>query len=208
MVKAPTGTYTVTATLGACSSSTNTIINPIPAEIQFQSSGDCIDKEYIITASPLASSYDPNNVDYQWKDNLGKSVGTNSNTLNVSDIIASSSVEVTYPLNYTLTITSTATGCETTENILIESVYCNVQKGISPDGNGSNDYFDLRLMDVKKLSVFDRYGIKVYSQINYTDQWKGQSDNGNELPSATYYYVMEFNSGTSKTGWIYLIREK
>jgi hypothetical protein len=46
------------------------------------------------------------------------------------------------------------------------------------DGNGSNDYFDLRLMDVRKLQIFDRYGIKVYGQMNYTDQWKGQSDNG------------------------------
>ncbi|PKH67544.1 hypothetical protein CXF59_06395 [Flavobacterium sp. ALD4] len=184
------------------------IINPIPAEIQFESMGDCISKEYIITASPLASSYVPNNVEYQWRDNLGNPIGTNSNTLNGSDIIASSSAEVTFPLNYTLTITSTATGCETTNNIFIESVFCNIQKGISPDGNGSNDYFDLRLLDVKKLQIFDRYGIKVYSQMNYTNQWKGQSDNGNELPSATYYYVMEFNNSVPKTGWIYLIREK
>jgi hypothetical protein len=62
-------------------------------------------------------------------------------------------------------------------NVFIESVFCNIQ-GISPDGNGSNDYFDLRLMDVRKLQIFDRYGIKVYGQMNYTDQWKGQSDNG------------------------------
>jgi gliding motility-associated-like protein len=183
------------------------IINPIPAEIQFESTGDCINKEYIITALPLESSYDLNNVDYQWKDNLGNDVGTNSNTLNVSDIIASSSAEITFPLNYTLTITSIATGCETTGNIFIESAFCNIQKGISPDGNGSNDYFDLRLMDVKKLEIFDRYGITVYSQINYSDQWKGQSDKGTELPSATYYYVIHFNNAKLfKTGWIYLIR--
>jgi hypothetical protein len=36
--------------------------------------GDCISKEYII-ALPLASSYDPNNVSYQWKDNFGNPVG-------------------------------------------------------------------------------------------------------------------------------------
>jgi hypothetical protein len=35
--------------------------------------------------------------------------------------------------------------------------------------------------------------VLVYGQMNYTDQWKGQSDNGDELPSATYY-VMEFNN--------------
>jgi gliding motility-associated-like protein len=183
-------------------------VKAVPAQIQFESMGDCISKEYIITASPLARSYDPNNVSYQWKDNFGNPVGTNSNTLNVSDIVASSTAEVAFPLSYTLTISSTATGCETTANVLIESVFCNIQKGISPDGNGSNDYFDLRLMHVRKLQIFDRYGIKVYGQMNYTDQWKGQSDNGDELPSATYYYVMEFNNSKSKTGWIYLIREK
>jgi gliding motility-associated-like protein len=123
------------------------------------------------------------------EDNFGNPVGTNSNTLNVSDIVASSTAEVAFPLNYTLTISSTTTGCETTANVFIESVFCNIQKNLS-DGNGSNDYFDLRLMDVRKLQIFDRYGIKVYGQMNYTDQWKGQSDNGDELPSATYYYVM------------------
>jgi hypothetical protein len=27
-------------------------------------------------------------------------------------------------------------------------------------------------MDVRKLEIFNRYGIKVYEQSNYTDQWK------------------------------------
>jgi hypothetical protein len=37
---------------------------------------------------------------------------------------------------------------------------------------------------------------------------EGQSDKGDNLPSATYYYVIELNKGVTKTGWIYLIREK
>jgi hypothetical protein len=41
------------------------------------------------------------------EDNFGNPVGTNSNTLNVSDIVASSTAEVAFPLNYTLTISST-----------------------------------------------------------------------------------------------------
>jgi hypothetical protein len=73
----------------------------------------------------------------------------------LSDIGVSSSSEVTFPLNYTLTISSSANGWETTGNIFIESVFCNIQKE-SPDGNGSNDYFDLRLMDAKRLEIFDR----------------------------------------------------
>ncbi|TDE29448.1 gliding motility-associated C-terminal domain-containing protein, partial [Flavobacterium ranwuense] len=184
-------------------------INAIPPQIQFETISDCENKEYTLTANPLAGSYDPNNVSYQWNNKGGNSVGTNSNVLNVTDVIASTpSGQVVFPVTYTLTVTSTNTGCETSSDVVVESIYCNIQKGISPDGNGSNDFFDLRLMDVKKLEIFNRYGIKVYSQTNYTDQWKGQSDKGEDLPSATYYYVIESNNGEPKTGWIYLIREK
>ncbi|MFV5694749.1 gliding motility-associated C-terminal domain-containing protein [Flavobacterium sp. LB3P122] len=207
-VIAPSGNYTVTATLGLCKANTEVIINPIPPQIQFEISGDCESKDYVLTASAIAGSYNSNNVDYQWKDSTGAPVGTNSNILNVSEVIVSSPGQEVFPVKYSLTIKSTATGCETTNIAAVESIYCNIQKGISPDGNGSNDYFDLRVLDVKKLEIFNRYGIKVYSQSNYTDQWKGQTDKGDELPSATYYYVIEFNNGEIKTGWIYLIREK
>ncbi|MBG6063537.1 gliding motility-associated-like protein, partial [Flavobacterium sp. CG_9.1] len=184
-------------------------INAIPSPIQFETRGDCENKEFILTANPLAGSYNPNEVSYQWKDKEGNLVGTNSNVLNLTDVISSTpGAPVVFPAAYSLTITSMSTGCETTSNVTIESIYCNIQKGISPDGNGSNDFFDLSLMDVKKLEIFNRYGIKVYSQMNYTDQWNGQSNKGEDLPSATYYYVIEFNSGEPKTGWIYLIREK
>ncbi|NGY37293.1 T9SS type B sorting domain-containing protein, partial [Flavobacterium sp. XN-5] len=208
LVTAPSGNYVVTATFGTCSASASITVNPIPPQIQFEIIAGCIDKDYVITANPLSSSYDPNNVDYQWKDSSGSPVGTNSNILNVSDLIASTTVKEVFPLNYSLTVTSTATGCETNKTITVETIYCNIQKGISPDGNGLNDYFDLTLMDVKKLEIFNRYGIKVYEQANYTDQWKGQSNKGENLPSATYYYVMELDKGEIKTGWIYLIREK
>jgi gliding motility-associated-like protein len=183
-------------------------IDAVPSAIQFEISGDCEGKDYILTASPIASSYNPDTADYQWKDNTGAPVGTNSNVLNVSAVIAATTVQEVFPILYSLTIKSVATGCETTNTVTIASIYCNIQKGISPDGNGSNDSFDLRLLDVKKLEIFNRYGIKVYGQSNYTDQWKGQSDKGDELPSATYYYVIESNGGETKTGWVYLIREK
>ena len=208
MVIAPSGNYLVTAISGVCSSSASIIINAIPPQIQFESSGDCVDKDYILTARPLNNSYDSNTVNYEWKDNLGNIVGTNSKVLNATDVVRSMTGTINYPLTFTLKVSSDLTKCSTVSNVAIESVFCNIQKGISPDGNGSNDYFDLKLLDVKKLEIFDRYGIKVYNQSNYTDQWKGQSDNGNELPSATYYYVIEFNNGKTKTGWIYLIREK
>ncbi|WPR72634.1 Ig-like domain-containing protein [Flavobacterium sp. NG2] len=206
MVTAPSGIYVVTATSGACSSSATITVNPVPPQIQFESTGDCIDKDYVLTASPFNNSYDASTVNYEWKDNLGNIVGTNSNVLNATDVVNSMSGAVNYPLTFTLKVSSDLTKCSTVNNVTIESVFCNIQKGISPDGNGSNDFFDLKFMDVSYLQIFDRYGIRVYDQHNYKDQWKGQSNKGEELPSATYYYVIDFNNGKSRTGWIYLIR--
>jgi gliding motility-associated-like protein len=89
-----------------------------------------------------------------------------------------------------------------------EVISCEIPKGISPGNDNKNDEWDLTGYNVKKVEIFNRYGTKVYSKTNYTNEWKGQSDNGNELPDGTYYYVVEFNQGPTKTGWVYINREQ
>ncbi|WP_155959323.1 T9SS type B sorting domain-containing protein, partial [Flavobacterium saliperosum] len=42
----------------------------------------------------------------------------------------------------------------------------------------------------------------------YKDQWYGQSNSGQELPDGTYYYVIETADGQTKTGWVYINRER
>ena len=201
------GNYTLSVrfkTSPECVSTGNPFtINAVPGEIQFEIKGDCDGTSYILTANPLAGSYDPDTVSYQWKDQSGAVVGSNSNTLNISEINNSNAV---YPLQFSLTVTPDAASCSAANTIVVTSAFCNIQKGISPDGNAANSFFDLRNMGVKNLEVFDRYGIQVYHQSNYSDQWRGQSDKGESLPTATYYYVIQLESGESKTGWIYLIR--
>jgi gliding motility-associated-like protein len=49
--------------------------------------------------------------------------------------------------------------------------------------------------------------MKVYTKSDYKNEWNGTTDGGQELPDGTYYYVIEFESGKTKTGWVYLIRE-
>ena len=85
---------------------------------------------------------------------------------------------------------------------------CSIPKGISPNGDNLNDELDLSFYNIEKLEIFNRYGSKVYSKSNYEDEWHGQSDNGNELPDGTYYYVIDFTDIETKTGWIYINRER
>ena len=42
--------------------------------------------------------------------------------------------------------------------------------------------------------------------MDYTNQWSGQSDNGHELPTGTYFYVVEAGQDGNKTGWVYINR--
>ena len=100
-----------------------------------------------------------------------------------------------------------AQGCTAIAEVTVVTGNCNIQKGISPNNDGKNDAFDLTAFDVNKLSIFNRYGLEVYSYSNYTSQWHGQQDNGNELPTGTYFYMIQNNSGEKKTGWVYVNRE-
>lgn len=88
-----------------------------------------------------------------------------------------------------------------------EDLVCFIPKGISPNGDSLNDEFDLSDFGVvPSVRIFNRYGKEVYSQKDYTNQWKGQSSNGNDLPTGTYYYMILFQNGEQKSGWVYLNR--
>lgn len=109
--------------------------------------------------------------------------------------------------NYMVIVTDPS-GCSVSLGVDVLKTNCAIPKGISPNGDGMNDSFDLSDFDVLNLKIFNRYGMTMYERNNYIDEWKGQTDNGSTLPSATYYYVVYFTDGSHKTGWVYLTREK
>ena len=104
----------------------------------------------------------------------------------------------------TFKVVKTLDDCFKEQTISVASVYCKIPKGISPNNDSLNEYFDLSNLNVKHLRIFNRYGTEVYSQANYKKEWDGRTNNGNELPDGTYYYVIDFNYGKSKTGWVYI----
>ena len=107
--------------------------------------------------------------------------------------------------DYTVTVTN-AEGCSATETITVNNISCTIQKGISPNNDGDNDSFDLSALNVKELFIYNRYGTEVYSFGTYTNQWKGQSSGGKELPDGTYFYVIHTAAGENITGWIQINR--
>ena len=199
-----TTTYTFTPDSTACSTSTTLTVDVVDFDIAIH--GDCSSNNgFVLHAQISDELFDNTNSDFDWKNSNGISVGMNTD-FNVSAYLNSTQQTETFPMVFSLTVTPTA-GCPKTKSYTVENIYCDIQKGISPNGDSSNEFFDLAQMGVKKLSIFNRYGTKVYSRQGYTNQWKGQADNGNELPDATYYYVIDFNgNAASKSGWIYINR--
>lgn len=92
----------------------------------------------------------------------------------------------------------------------------NVYNAISPNNDGDNDTFLIEhiaaLADTRenKVFIFNRWGDLVWKGINYDNAdvvFKGLSNNGNELPSGTYFYKIEFNSGhKTESGYLVLKR--
>ncbi|WP_284653340.1 choice-of-anchor L domain-containing protein [Flavobacterium terrisoli] len=200
-------TYTFVPDAGQCATNGSLAVT-VQSSFDFEITGNCVGNDFVLEVTAVNGTFDVDTASYNWFNSDLQLVGTNSNTFNVSDYLSSTPASETLPITFSVTVT-TPDGCTKNEQITLDQISCGIQKGISANNDGSNDFFDLTQFDVRNLTIFNRYGMKVYSKSQYRDEWKGQSDKGDELPDGTYYYVIEFNGGgEAKTGWIYINREQ
>ncbi|SDR70426.1 gliding motility-associated C-terminal domain-containing protein [Formosa sp. Hel1_31_208] len=148
----------------------------------------------IIEATPV--NYTTDEVAINWYLDGGLIAGENGLTLPV--LLAG---------DYEIEVIFNDTGCSSiTTQTVIELESCIIPQGISPNGDGMNDFFDLSSYGVTKLEIFNRYGTLVYSKTNYVDEWFGQTNDGEELPVGTYFYTMEYEGGKRRSAWVYIQR--
>ena len=158
----------------------------------------------MLTLRVLEDSVDISSATYSWTQG-NTTVGTEA-TFNV-DTYLNQNTSLSLPLTFTVTIG--LDGCSTQKEYTVTNNSCRIiPKGISPNDDGLNDTLDLTGYGVKEILIFNRYGTKVYSfSGNYTNEWKGQTDGGKELPDGTYFYTIQTTDGANKTGWIYINRQ-
>jgi gliding motility-associated-like protein len=180
----------------ALTNSATVVVNPFPntPTLSPQSDTFCIGEEMIFNVSGGANeivTYTINGGSNQTLTLNAAGTGIISITNPITVVVEINLVNITNGLcSKLLTLSSDA-----------EVVSCYIPKGVSPNGDGLNDTWDLRGYNVKRVEIFNRYGTKVYSKANYIDEWHGQSD-------GTYYYIIEFNDSPVKTGWVYINREQ
>jgi gliding motility-associated-like protein len=170
----------------------------------------CPDYETTITATSSDSG-----VTYEWFAN-----GTLIDNKNESTLVILLPKEGPSLVEYSVVVTN-SDGCMGTAIVEV-SLYtnnenCVISQGISPNGDGMNDELDLTFLNnrtgINSFKIFNRNGREVYEFTNYTNQWVGQTNDGDELPTGTYYYVLGLNGedpvfGSTYTGWVYINREK
>ncbi len=75
---------------------------------------------------------------------------------------------------------------------------------ITPNGDGKNDVFIIRnihLYPGSALTIYDRWGKKVYFQSDYGGGWGAEG-----LSAGVYYYTLAVNRDTAYKGWVNVVR--
>ena len=100
--------------------------------------------------------------------------------------------------------------------VLYIKVICEAEKQLvvytffSPNNDGYNDAF--RIDGLQKypnavVSIYDRWGSRVFTETNYKSDWQGTMNNA-MLPDGTYFYVLELKNddNTVKKGYLQIAR--
>ena len=98
-----------------------------------------------------------------------------------------------------------------------------IPSGFSPDGDGTNDKWVIRGLDPypnNKVTIYNRWEIKIYEKEKYFDHWDGTRNVGgadatgnfkkskNLLPEGVYFYILDLGDQHRKPikGYVYLRR--
>ncbi|TNF46718.1 MAG: gliding motility-associated C-terminal domain-containing protein [Bacteroidetes bacterium] len=104
--------------------------------------------------------------------------------------------------------------------VLVTEYLFRIPNAFTPNGDGINDFFEIIGIDLypgNTITIVNRWGNKVYEAKNYGIDtnpvfWDGNANTGstflgNELPTGTYYYILDLGNGQNPiAGSIYLDR--
>lgn len=111
---------------------------------------------------------------------------------------------------FTVTATAREGGCSAADFMTVKVLRpVIVPNAFTPNGDGVHDTWEIANLDRYpgcSVAVFNRYGQQVFGSAGYAVMWNGTS-NGKALPAGTYYYIIDFKSGSGRlTGSVTIIR--
>ena len=207
-----TGLYTLTIMVDVCTVESTVAIeylaNPIVTlGADFQT---CPDMDTTITATVDVEG----DLAYEWLDQDGNIIPNETGSSIVIQVPAGTIGAAVYTVNV---LNGSCLGTDTIDISLYDIDNCIISEGISPNGDGMNDTLDLQFLDdrsgIELFQIFNRHGRAIFEQLDYVNQWGGQTNDGEELPTGTYFYMIMLENddavyGREISGWVYLNREE
>lgn len=96
--------------------------------------------------------------------------------------------------------------CSGSDTVKVSREVCDCDMGLpnafSPNGDGLNDIFlpvipsDCDLVRHYEMSVYNRYGERIFTSQNIGKGWDGRYSNGDPADAGTYFYNIYFTGGT------------
>lgn len=103
-------------------------------------------------------------------------------------------------------------GFQQPTRIHLEELDLYVYTGITPNGDGVNDKWEIDGIERypgNSVIIFNRWQEEVWTGENYNNTsvvFKGESNSGAELVSATYYFVVKVPDMKTEKGWVQVTR--
>lgn len=141
------------------------------------------------TATPTSTA---NVINYQWTVN-GIGAGTNNAVFTSKYLLNGDKVTCT------ITVDDPCTVPTSSQNIIVtilQPSQINISNTFTPNGDGVNDTWNIPVLIYFpdcRMQIYNRYGTMVYDRKGYNRAWDGTL-NGNQLPVATYYYILNLGS--------------
>lgn len=190
-----------------CSFDVTVINNPVenPAGVAIANEFACVDQLGDYNLNDLLSDQTSGGT---WFSNSSYSLDSIYGIVNLDD-----ADEGSYIATYTVDLGECGYRSVDVNLDLIFCIDCTFPEVITPNGDGLNDAFYIDCFEQYEkvgIQIFNRWGSLVYENDDYQNDWSGTSENqmninGNQLPEATYYYLITLDDEVEK-GYIYVKR--
>lgn len=84
--------------------------------------------------------------------------------------------------------------------VVLPSCHIEIPNVITPNNDGSNEFFKIKNLEHYpnvSVTIFDRWGKKVYENPNYNNEWRGEG-----VSDGTFFYVIDVPNDKRYSGFV------
>lgn len=129
-----------------------------------------------------------------------------------AELLVTDLTEGAYVFALTVTDNEGATNTDViTVNVIVEEALTVIPKVFTPNGDDIGETWTwpasvLSQYDGCELTIYSRFGKKVFQMVSYDNSWNGTSSSGVKLEDDAYYYVITCSDGQQTTGGVRIVR--